>query len=69
MLLSCVGVALLEVTRCMGVWLEMLLSCVDVALHGCMVYTEHAETATASCGTSHASTVITLLFLCVCGFA
>ena len=59
--LSCVDVALLEVTRCMGVWLEMLLSCVDVALHGCMVYTEHAETAAVSCGASHASIVITLL--------
>ena len=24
--------------------------------HGCMVYTEHAKTATASCGTSHVTT-------------
>ena len=29
--------------------------------HGCMVYTEHAETAAVSCGTSHASTVSTPL--------
>ena len=28
-------------------------------VHGCMVYTERAETAAVSCGTSHASAVST----------
>ena len=32
-------------------------------LHGCMVYTERAETAAVSCGTSHASAVNTPLRL------
>ena len=31
-------------------------------VHGCLVYTEHAEMATVSCGTSHASTVSTPLW-------
>ena len=30
-------------------------------VHGCMVYTEHAEMAAVSCGTSHASAVSTPL--------
>jgi len=30
-------------------------------MHGCMVYTEHAQMAAVSCGISHASTVSTLL--------
>ena len=30
-------------------------------VHGCMVYTECAEMAAVSCGTSHASTVSTPL--------
>ena len=30
-------------------------------VHGCMVYTEHTETAAVSCGTSHASAVSTPL--------
>ena len=30
-------------------------------VHGCMVYTERAETAAVSCGTSHASAVSTRL--------
>ena len=30
-------------------------------MHGCMVYTERAETAAVSCGTSHASAVSTPL--------
>ena len=29
----------------------------EVMVHGCMVYTECAETAAVSCGTSHVSTV------------
>ena len=27
-------------------------------VHGCMVYTEHAEMAAVSCGTSHATTSV-----------
>ena len=33
----------------------------SVKVHGCMVYTERAETAADSCGTSHASAVSTPL--------
>ena len=29
---------------------------VTYMMHGCMVYTEHAETVAVSCGTSHVTT-------------
>ena len=38
-----------EVTGCMVAWSDIV--------HGCMVYTERAETGAVSCGTSHVSTL------------
>ena len=45
---------------CLGGFVLFLLVLCDM-VHGCMVYTERAEMAAVSCGTSHASAVSTPL--------